>query len=831
MNFLRTATAVASLLCCMNTRAQQPEKKAIHIKKITGSIKIDGELNDAAWQDAPVADHFVQFQPTPFVPEGQGNQSEVKIVYNNEGIYFGAFMHENRNDSIAAELDGRDGFGNNDFFGVTVDTYKDKLNGFEYFVTPLNEQWDAKVSNGGNEDFSWNSVWQSAVKMQPHGWTVEMFIPYSAVRFGKSKMQDWGFNIVRQRKKSGQKSFWQALDPNQNGYLTQEGFLTGFEDIKPPLRLQLSPYFSTYYNNGGEVNYGIKNGVSVNGGMDVKYGLNQAFTLDMTLIPDFGQVQTDDLSLNLSPFEQKFAENRPFFTEGTELFSKGNLFYSRRIGGSPIHYYDAYNSLQGSEEVTENPAKSKLVNATKISGRTQQGLGIGVLNAITKPQYAVIEAPGKETRKFETDPLTNYNVFVLDQTLKHNSSISFVNTSVLRSGSDYDADVMKGLFDINNKKNSFNFGGGISISNKVSKTQTITGYNHNLYFGKTSGHFTFSVSHELLNAKYDKQDLGYFTNNNSINNDVSGSYNWNKPKGFYNRMNVNADIFYARPVTPIDFLKRNKFMFSTVDFSTNAYAQTKKLWDISFNGHIGSGYNDFYESRDLGRVWHNKGSKSADLYVGTNTAKKVSGSAEIYVGDGGIFKRTTFNPAVSLKVRFNSKFSIQSSISVSHNLNAAGFADITRTSNLATDFILFSRRNVDGVENVLNVKYSVSNRMSLNLRMRHSYTKVAPKQLYLLGTDGNLYDYTAGTSPATYNQNYNFLSGDMSFNWEFTRGSFLTVAWKDIGENLGRGFYRNYFMNLGKVADQNQYTSVSVKLIYFLDYVTLRNKMKAKRST
>src|SRR6185369_4404822 len=153
-----------------------------------------------------------------------------------------------------------------------------------------------------------------------------------------------------------------------------------------------SPYFSTYVNHYPYNKPGIENiTTSFNGGMDVKYGINQAFTLDVTLIPDFGQVQSDNHVLNLTPFEVKYNENRTFFTEGTELFNKGNLFYSRRIGGEPLHLYEAGDQLTGTEHIINNPTETKLLNAIKISGRTKSKLGIGIFNAITKPMYATIE--------------------------------------------------------------------------------------------------------------------------------------------------------------------------------------------------------------------------------------------------------------------------------------------------------------------------------------------------------------------------------------------------------------------------------------------------------
>jgi len=826
MKFLLLAVFLFFFYSVM-AQSQNIDKKNITIKKTTETIKIDGNINDIAWQNATIADKFTEFQPTPFTAERAGNETQVYFLYNNDGIYVGGYVHEKTKDSIAAELTGRDGFGNNDFIGIIFDTYNDKQNGFEYFVSPLNEQYDAKVSPN-NEDFAWNAVWQSATKINEDGWSFEMFIPYSAIRFGKKNIQDWGLNIVRQRRKSGQKLTWQTIDPNVNGFLPQEGTISGFENIKPPLRLQLSPYFSTYYTHDGNLSSGEKkSAVAVNGGMDVKYGINQAFTLDMTLIPDFGQVQTDNLFLNLSPFEQRFSENRAFFTEGTELFNKGDLFYSRRIGGQPIHYGEAYSNLSPTENVIKNPSQSKLVNATKISGRTQKGLGIGVLNAVTKPQYAVIEDANKNTRKFETDPLTNYNVFVLDQTLKNNSSISFVNTSVLRSGKDYDADVAAALFNFNDKKNTWNVGGQVTVSNTVEAKKITTGYAHNIYFGKTSGKFTFNVYQNLTNSKFDKSDLGYFTNNNVLDHGAYFGYNWNKPKGWYNNMGMNINGNYSSLVTPIDLLKRPEFMYQSSRISYNFNAQTKKLWQIYFNANYQFQSNDFYEARDFGKIFKNTGRGGFYTYFESNNTKKYSWSGSLSTRYGGVFKRKALNYEFGGKVRFNSKFSIEDYIEVQNVSNEVGWADTVNVGITGKYETIFSRRNINGVENVINLKYNFNNTMGLTFRGRHSFTKVNPQQFYQLDNNGNL-NKPDNAFTKNRNQNFNFLAIDMLYNWQFKLGSFITLAWKDIGQNFSRSFEKNYFRNAGNIIGGKQFTSFSVRVIYFLDYVDFRNKMKNK---
>ena len=730
----------AVCFCLLFTIAaySQTEKKKIAVKKINTPIKIDGVLDEPVWKGAQAADKFIALRPSPFVPENPANASEVYFLYDNNGIYIGGYFHEKNKDSIAAELVGRDGFGNNDFAGIIFDTYNDKLNGFEYFVTPLGEQFDAKQApntNGNSEDFSWNAVWQSASKINSDGWSFEMFLPYSAIRFGKKKIQDWGLNIVRKRQKSGEQLFWQSIDPTVNGFLTQEGMLTGFEDIKPPLRLQFAPYFSAYQNHDDNTASGNpKNTTSLNGGVDVKYGINQAFTLDMTLIPDFGQVQTDNRILNLSPFEQKFAENRTFFTEGADLFGKGNLFYSRRIGridDGPLHYWDVGNvgsQFNDSEFVKKNPKQIKLINATKISGRTQKGLGIGILNAITQPQYAILEdkRDGRES-KYQTDPLTNYNVLVLDQTLKNNSSISLVNTNVWRSGKDYDANVTAALFDFNDKKNTWNVGGNVSVSNLAGiNNKTITGYAHSIYFGKTSGRFNFNVWQELTNAKYDKSDLGYFTNNNTMDQGVWAGYNWTKPTKWYNQFRLNTNAWYSRLVSPLDDLRRAGYMYQNAGLNINANAQTKKLWWVGFNINGGPSSHDFYEARVKGRVFNNRGRINFNAFWNSNEAKKLSWGGNFFTGTGGVFHRTSLSGGLNGKIRFSSKFSIDNAISVENHKNSAGWAE-TLGAGVLGDTVIFSRRDLYTVENILNLKYNFTNRMGLTVRARHYWSKVDPK--------------------------------------------------------------------------------------------------------
>ena len=819
MLFCAKANLFISLLlivACTAT-AQTPVPKLIPAHRITGTIIIDGELNDSAWQNAPVAKDFVELRPNPFKKESNTNRTEVYFLYSNEGLYIGGYCHEASRDSISTELTGRDGFGNNDFIGIIFDTYKDKLNGFEYFVTPLGEQMDAKFvpnSNGNNEDFTWNAVWKSASKIKKDGWTFEMFLPLSAIRFSTKNIQDWGLNIVRRRQKSSEQIFWNPIDPNVNRFLTQEGFWTGLENIKPPTRLQFSPYFSTYVNHYPYNDPTQKNTKSsINGGMDVKYGINQGFTLDMTLIPDFGQVQSDNQVLNLSPFEVKYNENRSFFTEGTELFTKGNLFYSRRVGGIPIHHDDVVNQLTSNEHIVENPTESRLLNASKISGRTRGQLGIGFFNAVTNAMYATVEDDKHNTRKIQTAPLTNYNIVVLDQSLKHNSSVSFINTNVMRSGSDYDADVSAFLFDFNNKKNTYEWQGKVATSSQYGLNgQNTTGYSHKFSFGKTSGRFNFQITQELLNDKYDINDLGIFTNNNYLDHNLYLGYKWIKPTTWYNNMYLNFNADDNRRFTPSNF--------QSEDFNMNINGQLKNLGYFFASIWYDPTGNDFYEPRTAGRVFRSSEAKGIDLYYGSNTAKKYSYSLEVVHAIRTLENGRRYDISLFNKYRFNNKLSVSNNLFFQLINNSVGYA-----ADDTTD-VIFGRRNLTTVENIITIKYNFTNKIGISTRIRHYWSKVDYKEYFTLLQNGDLGKNNTYTGNA--NNNYNAFNIDAVFTWEFAPGSFINIVWKNATYTSDSDVGQKYFTDLNQTLKSPQNNNLSFKVLFFIDYLKLKPKSKFK---
>jgi hypothetical protein len=411
---MKTTLLLLNLLLFCYCGFTQTIKKTISAIPVESSLKIDGILDEPAWQEAPAAADFVQRQPNNGKPATFA--TDVRFLYDQTGLYVGATMYDPSPDSIPSQMGLRDANSlNSDNFIFLVSPFDDGLNAFCFLVYISDIQSDFKLTSDGNDDYTWDAVWLSKARRNKTGWVVEMKIPYSAIRFPLKPVQEWGMNCQREIRRYWEIVTWNLIDSKVSGFVNQSGLLQGIRDIKPPLRLSVTPYVSGYLQNSPEdKSYDL----SYNYGADLKYGINQSFTLDMTLIPDFGQVRSDDQVYNFSPFEIKYSERRQFFTEGTELFNKGGIFYTRRVGSTPKGYDKVADDLTDSETVTENPGTTKLINASKVSGRTSSGLGIGVFNAISANTWATVtDTVTNLSRQVLTQGFTNYNTFVLDQNL------------------------------------------------------------------------------------------------------------------------------------------------------------------------------------------------------------------------------------------------------------------------------------------------------------------------------------------------------------------------------------------------------------------------------
>lgn len=842
-----------------------PVRRQLQAVRISGEApKLDGLLDEAVWQSAPVTEPFTELEPTPGRPEK--HRTEVRVLYDDAAIYIGATMHDVAQDSIFRELSQRDDIGNSDWFGVFIDTYHDKLNGYGFLLTPGGVQVDSRYSPAGGEDGNWNAVWDSRTALRGTDWVAEMRIPYSAIRFSTADDQVWGINFGRQRRSSRQKFFWNPINPTIDGFVTQWGELTGLKGLKPPLRLSLTPYVSAYLNHGpSQLDQNrASTSTSFNGGADVKWGINESFTLDATLIPDFGQVQSDNQVLNLSPFEVKFNENRQFFTEGTELFNKGDLFYSRRVGAQPIGYGDVSGQLRpgargdngqrrAGEVIVTNPGITRLLNATKVSGRTSKGLGIGVFNAVSNEMYATVrDSSDGQERQILTQPRTNYNIFVLDQTLKNNSYISLINTNVLRDGQTYDANVTGALLRLANKKNSYalDVKGFYSLRrgkafNSNDEIGDRNGYKYYVSYGKISGNFTWNVDHGVESNTYNPNDLGLLFSNNSLQQSINANYSIYKPFWKLNRLNsyIGADLSYL--YRPLLFANTDLFM----GFNTQL---AKSFINLGFNmnGPLTTRHDYFEPRREpLGRYYvRNPASWGGGPYLSTDYRKALALDIQVFgrwwANDAatGRTGRDAVDFTISPRYRASNQLNFRYEFSYSLRRNGIGYVNgnngnLDANEALDQPFLaafgddpLLGRRRVTTYTNTLSAAYTFTNRMSFTIRARHYVSNVHYRDFSRLHPDG------LETPVADYQRNrdntYNAFNVDAVFGWWFAPGSQVSVVWKDAAQSSLQGEQATplYFENLNGTVNTLHNNSLSIKVLYYLDYLALRPRRGVGKS-
>jgi len=750
------------LLSSVASFSQDIKRKTLIATRITTPPKIDGILNDAAWQNVPVAKNFVMVEPGDGDSEPKNQKTEVKVVYDNEAIYFAAYMYDNHPKTIMRQFSDRDNFAQADFFGVVLNTLNDQQNDTEFFVSAGGTQSDAKVSTANGEDFSWSDVWYSKISFDDKGWYVEMKIPFAALRFSNQKVQTWGLNFFRLIQSKRERYSWNYIDKSVGRRSQYSGLLTNLKNIKTPIRLNFLPVSTLNISNFEGTTIAREQL-----GINLKYGLSDNFTLDATINPDFSQAGFDNLVLNLGPFETRFAERRQFFIEGADLLNKGGLFFSRRIGKRPINFSDVSNSLSADESIINNPQVAKLLTAVKVSGRSKSGLGIAVLDAITDKTEAVIKNNiTGSTRKVITEPMANYNVLVLDQEFNKNSSVSFINTHVSRSNNFRRANASAFLFNLVNKANSKKLKGSAKFSNiKDPVKGTINGFSSNLSFDKTKGNFRYGISNSLADDKYDINDLGFQRRNNFNAFFGNASYRIFKPtKHFYTyRINLRGGVF-----------RRYKPSVYTGNFvSLNFFATTLK--QFSFGGNvnlrIGNG-KDFNEPRNDIDFLVTNGRFSVSSFVSSDFRKKFAYNASLSYFRFNGEKDNGYSVGFTPIYRASDRFFINYSFNYNISFDQRGYV-----TTLDDGSIIFGFRNIKSVLNSISGKYSFSDLASLTIAFRYNWTPVAYKSNYTkLNGKGLLI-------PSTYtgnnDVNFNSWNLDLRYVWQFERGSELSILYRN----------------------------------------------------
>lgn len=788
-------------------------KKRLQISRAYQAPIIDGILNDSIWTYAEVTSGFTQYRPDIGVQATPDRRTLVQMAFDDKAIYIAAKLYD---DPILMmnQLTARDNFGQTDYFKVTINPNNDAQNDTQFVVFSSGVQADAIANPTIGEDFSWNDVWESAVVRTEDGWTLEMELPYRTLRFADEEAPIWGIQFIRFFRRERSEYAWNSIDPTKGIVGLYHGELVGLENLKPPVRLNLYPFTTGIVNN-----FDGKTDTQLTFGMDVKYGISDNFTLDATLVPDFSQARFDNLELNLGPFELAFAEQRQFFTEGVDLFSKGNLFFSRRVGSRPTGTV----ALNDNEVVKDFPEETKVLNAVKISGRTKSGLGLGLFNAITANTFvtAVDTITGIGNKQL-VEPLANYSVLVIDQQFNRNSSISLINTNVLREGNFRDANVTAALFDIVNKRNTYNIAGDVKMSRLNLQNIEQVGYSSSFRAAKVHGNFRYGMSHSFADTQYDINDLGLLFRNNFNNFRAETSYQIFEPTKRLNNYNIQLSYNHNRLANP--------GVYTGTNIGVSYRANTRKLDTYGFNLNLEPGKQyDYFEARTPGKFFIYENFMRVGGFLSSNYNRKFA--VDLRPNFGTLFEDgreyVTWDVRFSPRFRFNDKLLMVYTFFYNFRNDDRGFA--TRQDGEP----VFGQRDRQIIENSISANYTFNPFQVLSLTFRNYWDTVTYDGFYSLLDNGRLVqnnNFNINTLDNNPNINFSTWNLDLSYSWQFAPGSFLTALYRNQLFNNTNNSTENFTDTLNNLFNAPAQHTISVRVQYFLDYANLKSVFQKNNS-
>ncbi len=863
-----------SILSFQAIIAQEPKAKTPKRTYTTNFItpfkspEIDGKLDDKSWDLVEWAGDFIENEPDENTPPTF--QTKFKILYDAKYLYIAVHSLDDEPDKIEKRLSRRDGFAG-DRVTVNLDTYNDKRTAFSFTLTAAGVKGEEFVSdNGNNWDDSWNPIWYVASEINDNGWTAEMKIPFSQLRFGKAEEQSWGLQVVRQLFRKDERSVWQRIPKDAPGWISEFGELRGLKNIEQQKQFEVQPFtvtkLNTYPKEQGNP-FRTGSNYNVNGGIDAKIGVTNDLTLDLTVNPDFGQVEADPAAISLDGFEIFFNEQRPFFVENKNIFdfqfaeNRDNLFFSRRIGRSP----QAYPNTNSGEFVNQ-PNNTTILGAAKFSGKTKSGWSIGVLESMTSKEFAEIDNNG--TRRNElVEPFTNYFVGRLQKDFNNkNDYIGGIFTATNRN-LDSNLDFLRksaytGGIDFKHqwKDRKYFIEGNIIMSQvsgsktAIAETQTslthlfqrvdanhvsvdlnrtsLTGTGGKLLFGKIgSGNWNYFSGVTWRSPELELNDIGYLRQADQIFQIIEIDHTTLKPVGAFRSIRSNVKQF-----STYDFDGN----FNRMEYDLNSHAEFKNFWWAE----IGLSHKPrIYTNTILrgGPRFRYSRENISFMFIGTDSRKKLRFNA------GYIYSQAKQNNFSFL--RFESAISYQPlntlsiSLAPSYEKNPNKTQYVTETSFNGTPRYIDAEIDQQTISAALRINYTVNPNLTIQYygepfisRGRYSNFKYITNPVA-----NNLYDrfHLFNANQISYNNSiysvdedvngsvdYTIDNPDFSYvqfrsnlviRWEYTPGSEIFLVWsqgksglQDPTDHLFRSLNNQVFT---EKADNNFLIKVTYRFI------------------
>ena len=820
-------------------------KKKYFTMRLTGAITLDGIPNEEAWNAVDWGGDFIQWVPN----EGKlpSQQTKFKILYDEKFLYIAYRCYDLSPDSIAKRMGRRDEFPG-DWVEINIDSYHDLRTAFSFTLSVSGVRGDEFVSNDGNYwDANWNPIWFSKTHVDSEGWTAEVKIPFSQLRYNNEADKIWGFQITRRLFRKEERSFWQYIPQSSGLWVSMFGELHGIKDIPVHRQVEIAPYVIVQADKykkeiGNPFAKGLDKRLAA--GVDGKYAVTNDLILDFTINPDFGQVEADPSEVRIDGFQNFFDERRPFFVESRNIFdyqltgseAGGDydadlLFYSRRIGSSPHGY-----PMLSNGEFMKYPQSTSILGAAKFSGKTKQGVSIGILESITERETATIAYSGQK-RKELVEPLTSYFVGRLQKDYHGgNTIVGGIITAVNRE---------QGLNDLLNRsafsggvdflhywKNRFWYVRGNVVFSHVQGTKeailntqtafehlfqrtdareisvdsnrtSLTGTGGTIRFGKGAGKqgkhgevFKFETGVTFRSPQLELNDIGFMLTANEINHFTWAGVQFQRPFSIFRNARVNYNHW-----TRWDYSGR----FTYLAFNTNSHAVFKNFWQAG-----------------TGLTW---AAFSHNFYVVTDSRKKIYANLNVFNYWG--FQNLMRNKEIALSLYFQPLDALRIIISGDYSYNwrkQDQFVSNVKYNNIT--------RSIVGEVKQKTLRFTgrVSYNITPDLTLQYYGQPYITRPLYghfayvtnPLAKNINNRFYVFNSSQVTFsngdyfvdenmdgNTDYSFSKPDFNFvqfrsnfivRWEYRRGSELYFVWSqsntpDVSADLDSPIIKNLFDN------------------------------------
>lgn len=848
-------------------------------EKLNSPVEVDGILDEPVWHNGNTFENFYQVDPNEGEPASE--KTIIKIAYDEKYLYLGAFMFDSHPDLIMARLTRRDEWIDSDHIALGLDPYHDKRSGYFFGLNAAGTQRDGVLYNDSWSDDSWDGVWEGKVQRNKDGWTAEMKIPFSQMRFNQSDSMVWGVNFKRVIARKNEESFMVFIPKHESGFVSHFASLTGFENISGSGKIEVLPYITTraeyiQYEDGDP----FHNGKSYvpGAGADLKMGVGSNLNLNATINPDFGQVEIDPAVINLSDVETFFEEKRPFFIEGSSIFNFGyggagnywgfnwggaDFFYSRRIGRQP------QGSLPDDIDYSDYPTGTHILAAGKLTGKLGDSWNVGTIQNITQREYAKISSNGVQSET-EVEPLAYYGIFRAQNEFSDGQQgLGFISTVVVRdfkdqrlrdeisksaltfgidgwtfldesktwviagwTGASYVGGNEQRMIDLQNSSRHYFQRPDADHVNVDSLATSLTGYAGRIYLNKQKGNFFVNTAFGFITPSFDVNDVGFLYRADIINWHAGAGYYWSDPNDFFRYLELGGALFQN-----YDF-GGNKtwegfFHFGSIQFP-NYYSANWNvgLYAESFNNNRTRGGPLTLNPAGYQLSLNFSSDSRKDWVIGVGGGTSESGPSYDWFADASLELRLLPNISFVLSPQFAKEFSYAQYVDT--------YTDQTATNTYGNRYV-FAELDQKTLSSSIRLNWTFTPNLSLQLYVQPlisagEYTKF--KELKTPGTydfltygeEGSTFDPETniadpdGEGPAQPieidNPDFNVksLRGNAVLRWEYLPGSAIYFVWTQTRSEAEEIGDFQFEESMTKMVQAEPDNIFMIKVTYWLNF-------------